>query len=69
MLDAIKGLTGGIAFLFLAAVSLRLARFNVQASKVDYRYFVGVPSPGGALTLAQKAVKETKVYEKQLNQA
>ena len=45
-------LGGGIAFLFLAAVSLRLARFNVQTAKVDYRYFVGMPSPGGALTLA-----------------
>src|SRR5687768_4755339 len=45
-------LGGGIAFLFLAAVSLRLARFNVQTGKVDYRYFVGLPSPAGALTLA-----------------
>ena len=45
-------LGGGLAFLFLAAVSLRLARFNVQTGKVDYRYFVGLPSPAGALTLA-----------------
>ena len=51
-LHEFERLGGGIAFLFLAAVSLRLARFNVQVSKVDYRYFVGVPSPGGALTLA-----------------
>lgn len=42
----------GIAFLFLVAVSLRLARFNVMSGKSDYRYFVGLPSPAGALTLA-----------------
>ena len=34
------------------AVSLRLARFNVMAGKTDHRYFVGLPSPAGALTLA-----------------
>jgi CDP-diacylglycerol---serine O-phosphatidyltransferase len=42
----------GIAFLFLVSVSLRLARFNVMTGKSDYRYFVGLPSPAGALTLA-----------------
>jgi CDP-diacylglycerol---serine O-phosphatidyltransferase len=42
----------GIAFLFLVSVSLRLARFNVMTGKTDYRYFVGLPSPAGALTLA-----------------
>jgi len=41
-----------IAFIFLVAVSLRLARFNVMTGKSDYRYFVGLPSPAGALTLA-----------------
>lgn len=41
-----------IAFIFLVAVSLRLARFNVMAGKTDHRYFVGLPSPAGALTLA-----------------
>jgi CDP-diacylglycerol--serine O-phosphatidyltransferase len=51
-LHEFERLGGGIAFLFLAAVSLRLARFNVQTGKVDYRYFVGVPSPAGAMTLA-----------------
>jgi CDP-diacylglycerol--serine O-phosphatidyltransferase len=45
-------LGGGIAFLFLAAVSLRLARFNVMTGKTDYRYFVGVPSPAGAMVIA-----------------
>lgn len=51
-LHTFERLGGGIAFLFLAAVSLRLARFNVQTGKTDHRYFVGLPSPAGALTLA-----------------
>ena len=42
----------GIAFLFVVSVSLRLARFNVMTGKTDYRYFVGLPSPAGALTIA-----------------
>jgi CDP-diacylglycerol--serine O-phosphatidyltransferase len=45
-------LGGGIAFLFLVAGSLRLARFNIQTAKTDHRYFVGLPIPAGALTLA-----------------
>lgn len=51
-LHTLSNLGGGIAFLFLVAVSLRLARFNVMTGKTDYRYFVGLPSPAGALTLA-----------------
>lgn len=51
-LHVFEKLGGGIAFLFLAAVSLRLARFNVMTGKSDYRYFAGLPSPAGALTLA-----------------
>ena len=51
-LQIFERLGGGIAFLFLAAVSLRLARFNVMTGKTDYRYFVGLPSPAGALTVA-----------------
>lgn len=45
-------LGGAIAFLFLVAGSLRLARFNIMTGKTDYRYFVGLPIPAGALTLA-----------------
>ncbi len=38
-----------IAFLFVAAAALRLARFNIQtASASDKRYFVGMPSPAAA---------------------
>jgi CDP-diacylglycerol--serine O-phosphatidyltransferase len=51
-LHTLNNLGAGIAFLFLVAVSLRLARFNVMTGKSDYRYFVGLPSPAGALTLA-----------------
>ena len=51
-LNTLGNLGGGIAFLFLVAVSLRLARFNVITGKSDYRYFVGLPSPAGALTIA-----------------
>ena len=51
-LHVLHNLGGGIAFLFLVSVSLRLARFNVMTGKSDYRYFVGLPCPAGALTLA-----------------
>ncbi|PYQ60760.1 MAG: CDP-diacylglycerol--serine O-phosphatidyltransferase [Acidobacteria bacterium] len=51
-LQVLGNLGGAIAFLFLVSVSLRLARFNVMTGKTDYRYFVGLPSPAGALTLA-----------------
>jgi CDP-diacylglycerol--serine O-phosphatidyltransferase len=51
-LHTLHNLGGGIAFLFLVSVSLRLARFNVMAGKADHRYFVGLPSPAGALSLA-----------------
>lgn len=45
-------LGAGIAFLFLVGGSLRLARFNINTAKTDHRYFVGLPIPAGALTLA-----------------
>lgn len=51
-LHVLGNLGGAFAFLFLVSVSLRLARFNVMTGKTDYRYFVGLPSPAGALTLA-----------------
>lgn len=43
---------GAVAFIYLIAGSLRLARFNVMAGKTDHRYFVGLPIPAGALTIA-----------------
>jgi CDP-diacylglycerol--serine O-phosphatidyltransferase len=51
-LHVLGNLGGGIAFVFLVAGSLRLARFNVMTGKTDHRYFVGLPIPAGALTLA-----------------
>jgi len=47
-----EGLGGGVAFLFLVCGSLRLARFNISTAKTDHRYFVGLPIPAGALTIA-----------------
>ncbi|SFM52547.1 CDP-diacylglycerol--serine O-phosphatidyltransferase [Thermodesulforhabdus norvegica] len=36
------------AFLFVACGALRLARFNVQASGEEKKYFTGLPIPGAA---------------------
>jgi CDP-diacylglycerol---serine O-phosphatidyltransferase len=51
-LNLFPRLGGGIAFLFLVGGSLRLARFNIMTAKTDHRYFVGLPIPAGALTIA-----------------
>ena len=39
-------------FVFTACGALRLARFNVQVGSTDPRYFVGLPIPAGAATVA-----------------
>lgn len=41
-----------VAFLFLVAGSVRLARFNVKAAHGDRGYFTGLPIPAGAGALA-----------------
>jgi len=41
-----------VAFLFVVCGALRLARFNVQKSNVDGRYFVGLPIPAAAAPVA-----------------
>jgi CDP-diacylglycerol--serine O-phosphatidyltransferase len=41
-----------VAFLFVMCGTLRLARFNVQKSVVDGRYFVGLPIPAAAAMVA-----------------
>jgi CDP-diacylglycerol--serine O-phosphatidyltransferase len=41
-----------VAFLFVVCGALRLARFNVQKSSVDGRYFVGLPIPAAAAPVA-----------------
>jgi CDP-diacylglycerol--serine O-phosphatidyltransferase len=40
-----------VAFLFLVAGSVRLARFNVHAAESDRRFFTGLAIPGGAGSL------------------
>jgi len=40
------------SFFFIACGALRLARFNVQVGEVDPRFFVGMPHPARAASLA-----------------
>ncbi|MCX8084680.1 MAG: CDP-diacylglycerol--serine O-phosphatidyltransferase [Calditerrivibrio sp.] len=44
------------AFLFVACGALRLARFNVQAGKVDSTFFVGLPIPAAAGVIASSVL-------------
>lgn len=46
----------GVAFLYVACTALRLARFNVQVTTVEKRFFVGLPSPGAAGLIATSAL-------------
>lgn len=41
-----------LAFVYVAAAALRLARFNVQSGVIDKNYFQGLPSPAAAALLA-----------------
>lgn len=41
-----------IPFIYCACAALRLARFNTQIGIVDSRYFIGLPSPAAAGTVA-----------------
>src|ERR1700739_4935016 len=40
------------SFLFVVCGSMRLARFNIQTKVADKRYFVGLPIPAAAGTIA-----------------
>jgi CDP-diacylglycerol--serine O-phosphatidyltransferase len=44
------------AFLFVACGALRLARFNVQAGKIDSSFFVGLPIPAAAGVIASSVL-------------
>ena len=44
-----------VAFVYTAAVALRLARFNTQLETADKRYFQGIPCPPAAAVLASFA--------------
>jgi len=50
-----------VAFLFVICAAMRLARFNIQSSWSDRRYFAGLPSPpaGGALAALSFAFPAT----------
>lgn len=41
-----------VAFIYVAAAALRLARFNTQVGKADKRYFIGLASPAAAGVVA-----------------
>lgn len=41
-----------IVFVYCACAALRLARFNAQIGQVDSRFFIGLPSPSAAGTVA-----------------
>ncbi len=41
-----------VPFIYCACAALRLARFNVQIGSVDSRFFIGLPSPSAAGTVA-----------------
>ncbi len=47
-LEPLGRLGWAVAFLWLAAVAVRLARFNIQGKEGDKRYFIGLPSPAAA---------------------
>lgn len=40
------------AFIYVAGTALRLARFNTQIGSMDKRYFIGLPSPSAAASVA-----------------
>ncbi|MBL7479636.1 CDP-diacylglycerol--serine O-phosphatidyltransferase [Legionella bononiensis] len=44
-----------VAFVYTAAVALRLARFNTQLETADKRYFQGLPCPPAAAVMASFA--------------
>lgn len=44
-----------VAFIYAAAVALRLARFNTQIETADKRYFQGLPCPPAAAVMASLA--------------
>lgn len=56
-----------VAFLFLVAGSVRLARFNVKAHTGDRRFFTGLPIPGGAGALTLMVLLDpTPILDKHL---
>jgi CDP-diacylglycerol--serine O-phosphatidyltransferase len=52
VLDDIGKIGWFAAFVYVAGAALRLARFNTQIGSMDKRYFMGLPSPAAAATVA-----------------
>jgi CDP-diacylglycerol--serine O-phosphatidyltransferase len=42
-------------FIYVTAAALRLARFNIQSSSADKKYFAGMPSPAAAGVIASSS--------------
>ena len=51
-LESLGRLGWAAGFLYVTAAAIRLARFNIQSTGNDRRYFVGLPSPPAAGVLA-----------------
>ncbi|MBU1249220.1 MAG: CDP-diacylglycerol--serine O-phosphatidyltransferase [Proteobacteria bacterium] len=47
------------SFLFIACGALRLARFNVTTAKISKKFFIGLPIPAAACTLASTYLAST----------
>lgn len=52
MLNQLGKLGWLVAFVYTAAVAIRLARFNTQIETADKRYFQGLPCPAAAAVMA-----------------
>jgi CDP-diacylglycerol--serine O-phosphatidyltransferase len=50
------------AFLYIICVALRLARFNLQTSSSENKYFQGLPSPPAAVMLAATVILFSSFY-------
>ncbi len=55
-----------VAFLFMACGALRLARFNLQSKNLPKKFFLGLPIPAAACTLATFVLFSTYLPEQLL---
>lgn len=51
------------SFLFIACGALRLARFNVTTKKISKKFFIGLPIPAAACTLASTCLASVYLPE------
>lgn len=52
-----------VTFLYVACAALRLARFNVQVSRVEKNVFLGLPVPAAAILLSTMVIFYTFIFE------